>query len=94
MGIAKEDDDLDLVKDLHLWVEEGRQVREIWINMTNTMAKMIMMSMTPTPGVEGGYGCVQEGECDQCHPISLVYQVDLLYLAKITVIFVPETAEA
>jgi len=26
MGIAKEDDDLDLVEDLHIWVEEGRQV--------------------------------------------------------------------
>ena len=38
------------------------------------------------PGVEGGYGCMQEGECDQCHPISLVHQVDLYYLVKTTVI--------
>ena len=39
------------------------------------------------PGVEGGYGCMQEGECDQCHPISLVHQVDLLYLVKINIFF-------
>ena len=29
MGISKGEDDLDLVDDPHLWVEEGRQVREI-----------------------------------------------------------------
>ena len=28
MGIGKEEDDLDLVDDLCLWVEEGRQVRD------------------------------------------------------------------